>query len=152
MELLEKAVEANAAVLQIADNLPLHELPKSELDQLRDAAAARGLALEAGTRSLDPEHLARYIAIAGRINARVLRTVLSESLCGAQQIASAEAAIRQVLPALEGEGVILALENNEAFSASRVRWDHQTNFEPQCGHLPGHCQLAGPARNTADGG
>ena len=80
--LLEKAVEANAAVLQIADNLPLHELPKSELDQLRDAAAALGLALEAGTRGLDPEHLARYIAIAGRIGARVLRTVLSGSLCG----------------------------------------------------------------------
>src|ERR1700722_3746295 len=27
--LLEKAVEANAAVVQIADNLPLHELPNS---------------------------------------------------------------------------------------------------------------------------
>ena len=82
--LLEKAVEANAAVVQIADNLPLHELPDQELDQLREAAAARGLALEAGTRSLDPEHLTRYIAIAHRIGARVLRTVLSGSLCGAE--------------------------------------------------------------------
>lgn len=115
--LLEKAVEANAAVVQIADNLPLHELPDAELDQLREAAAARGLALEAGTRGLDPEHLTQYIAISQRIGARTLRTVLSGSLLGPKQIAAAESAIRQVLPALERQGVNLALENNEAFSA-----------------------------------
>ena len=115
--LLEKAVEANAAVVQIADNLPLHELPDPELDQLRDAAAARGLALEAGTRGLDPEHLTRYISISHRIGARILRTVLSGSLLPPKQLAAAEAAIRQVLPTLEEQGVTLALENNEAFSA-----------------------------------
>jgi len=116
--LLDKAVEAGASVVQIADNLPLHALPEQELDQLREAAGARGLALEAGTRSLDPEHLARYIAIAHRIGARILRTVLSGSLLGAKERETAEAAIRQVLPALENLGVTLALENNEAFSAA----------------------------------
>ena len=115
--LLEKAVEAKVSVVQIADNLPLHELPDQELDQLREAATARGLVLEAGTRSLDPEHLARYIAITHRIGARILRTVLSGSLFGPKQLAAAEAAILKVLPALERQGVILALENNEAFSA-----------------------------------
>jgi 3-oxoisoapionate decarboxylase len=103
--------------VQIADNLPLHELPDHELDQLRDAAMARGLVLEVGTRSLDPEHLARYIAIAHRIGARILRTVLSGSLFGPKQLAAAEAAILKLLPALERQGVTLALENNEAFSS-----------------------------------
>jgi sugar phosphate isomerase/epimerase len=116
--LLEKAVEANVSVVQIADNLPLHELPDQELDQLREAAVARGLMLEAGTRSLDPEHLERYIAIAHRIGARILRTVLSGSMCGSQQLAAAESSIRQVMPSLEALGVTLALENNEAFSAA----------------------------------
>jgi len=116
--LLEKAVEANVAVVQIADNLPLHELTDSELDRLRQAACKRGLTLEAGTRGLEPEHLARYIAIANRIGARVLRTVLSGSLCGADQIVAAETALRHVLPILERQGVTLALENNEAFSAA----------------------------------
>jgi 3-oxoisoapionate decarboxylase len=116
--LLDKAVEANVAVVQIADNLPLHELPDTKLDQLREAACARGLTLEAGTRGLEPEHLAQYIEIAHRIGARVLRTVLSGSLCGADEIAAAEAALRQVLPALERRCVTLALENNEAFSAA----------------------------------
>ena len=115
--LLEKAVEANVAVVQIADNLPLDELPEVELDRLREAANIRGLTLEAGTRGLDPKHLERYIAIAYRIGARVLRTVLSGSLCGPKQMAAAEAGLRQVLPALERQGITLALENNEAFSA-----------------------------------
>ncbi|MFZ3333379.1 MAG: sugar phosphate isomerase/epimerase [Candidatus Acidiferrales bacterium] len=115
--LLEKAVEANAAVVQIADNLPLHELPEPELDRLRDAARSRGLTLEAGTRGFDPEHLARYVEIARRIGARVLRTVISGSLCGPEQIAAVDGGIRQVLSALEKQDVTLALENNEAFSA-----------------------------------
>jgi sugar phosphate isomerase/epimerase len=115
--LLEKAVEANASVVQIADNLPLHEQSDQELEQLREAAAARRLTLEAGTRSLDPEHLTRYIAISHRIGARILRTVLSGSLLGPKQVTAAETAIRQVLPALERQDVTLALENNEAFSA-----------------------------------
>jgi 3-oxoisoapionate decarboxylase len=118
MGLLEKAVEADVSVVQIADNLPLHEMPVEELDQLRAAASARGLALEAGTRGLDPEHLTLYIAIAHRIGARILRTVLSGSWLGSKQLAAAESAIRQVLPALEGQAVTLAFENNEAFSAA----------------------------------
>ena len=104
--------------MQIADNLPLHELPQAELDRLREAALARELILEAGTRSLDPEHLARYAAIARRIGARLLRTVLSGSLLGAEQMAKAEEGIQHVLPVLQQQGVTLALENNEAFSAS----------------------------------
>jgi 3-oxoisoapionate decarboxylase len=118
MGLLEKAVEVNAAVVQIADNLPLHELLEPELERLREAARARGLTLEAGTRGLDPEHLARYVMIARRIGARVLRTVLSGRLCGPDQMAAAEEGIRHVLPALAQQGVTLALENNEAFSAA----------------------------------
>jgi 3-oxoisoapionate decarboxylase len=117
IDLLERAVEAKVAVVQIADNLPLHELPDMELDRLREAANTRGLTLEAGTRSLDPEHLERYVAIAHRIGARVLRTVLSGSFCGPKQMAAAEAGLKQILPALERLGVTLALENNEAFAA-----------------------------------
>ncbi len=116
--LLEKASQVGARVVQIADNLPLHEFPDVELDQLRQAADARGLTLEAGTRGLAPEHLERYIAIAHRIGARILRTVLSGSLLGPEHVAAAEAGIRKVVPALERDGVTLALENNEAFSAA----------------------------------
>jgi sugar phosphate isomerase/epimerase len=116
--LLERAVEAGVSVVQIADNLPLHELPEPELDRLREGARARGLTLEAGIRGVEQEHLARYITIAQRIGARVLRTVLSGRLCGPEQMAVAEEGIRHVLPGLDRQGVTLALENNEAFSAA----------------------------------
>jgi sugar phosphate isomerase/epimerase len=116
--LLDKAVETNVPLVQFADNLPLHELPDTKLDRLREAAGARGLTLEVGTRGLNPEHLARYAAIAHRIGARVLRTVLSGRLCGPDQMAKAEAELRRVLSELERQDITLALENNEAFSAA----------------------------------
>lgn len=118
VDLLRKAVEANVAVVQIADNLPLHQLQASELEQLRETACARGLTLEVGTRGGEPENLARYIAIAERIGAKILRTVLSGSMCSLQQLSAAESSIRRVLPELERNGVALAIENNEAFSAA----------------------------------
>jgi 3-oxoisoapionate decarboxylase len=118
MGLLEKAVEANVSVVQIADNLPLHDLEDAELDRLREAACGRGLTLEAGTRSVEPEHLARYVEIAKRIGACVLRTVVSGSLCSPEEMAAVEAKVRQVVPALERQGVTLAFENNESFSAT----------------------------------
>lgn len=117
MGLLDKAVEAGVAVVQIADNLPLHELPEAELDRLRDASAAHGVALEVGTRSLDPTHLLRYVAIAQRIGARALRTVLSGTSGGLGDLKAAEDRIRQLVDELNRRNVLLALENNEVFAA-----------------------------------
>jgi hypothetical protein len=59
MDLLEKALEVNATVLQIADNLALHEGPQHESDSLCDAARENRLTLEVGTRGLDPERRSR---------------------------------------------------------------------------------------------
>ena|SRR5215469_12778508 len=106
--LLERALEANAAVVQIADNLPsivahhaetLHTMPQRERDRLCNAARENPLTLEVGTRGLDSEHLRHYLTIAGQLDARFLRTVLSGSLCGAEEMSRAEHNIRQVLPA-----------------------------------------------------
>jgi sugar phosphate isomerase/epimerase len=118
VDLVHKAVELGVSVVQIADNLPLHEFDGPELDRLREEACAHGVTLEAGTRGLESEHLERYAEIASRIGARILRTVLSGSLCGPERLAAAECGIRQALPALDRCGVTLALENNEAFSAA----------------------------------
>ena len=117
--LLDKAVEHHVRIVQIADNMPLHELTDMELDRLSKAAAGRGLVLEVGTRGLEREHLARYVAIADRLGARALRTVLAGSLLGPGELAGAEAAIRGLLGDLERHEVTLALENNEAFSAAQ---------------------------------
>lgn len=117
IQLLDKALETDVSLVQIADNLPLHQFEDSELDKLREAALARALTLEVGTRGLDPEHLARYIAITENVGAKVLRTVVSGTLCNSQELVAAESSIRQVVPRLEQSDVTLALENNEAFGA-----------------------------------
>lgn len=118
MGLLQKASEANATVVQIADNLPLHEMQPCDLNRVRDAARENQLTLEVGTRGLGFEHLGRYITIGGQLGARFLRTVLSGSLCSEEQLSRAEDDIRRVLPILHQQGITLALENNEAFSAA----------------------------------
>jgi sugar phosphate isomerase/epimerase len=115
--LLAKAVEVNVKIVQIADNLPLLEMPQAELERLCDAARESRLTLEVGTRGLDVEHLRRYLTIAHQPGARFLRTVLSGGLCSKEQLSRAEEDIRRVLPALHQHGITLALENNEAFSA-----------------------------------
>jgi sugar phosphate isomerase/epimerase len=117
--LLDKAVEHEVRIVQIADNMPLHEMSDTELDGLSQQAEGRGLVLEVGTRGLEPGHLGRYVTIAHRLGARVLRTVLGGSLLGPDELAGAEGAVRSVLGDLERHQVMLALENNEAFSAAQ---------------------------------
>lgn len=118
MGLLDRAVDAGVGIVQIADNLPLHELPDSELDRLGRAAAVRGLRLEAGTRTLDPAHLLRYATIAQRIGAGSIRTVMSGPRGRARDLREAQDALAKVVGELERMQLVLALENNEVFAAS----------------------------------
>jgi sugar phosphate isomerase/epimerase len=116
--LLELAAEAGVPVLQIADNLPLDQLDDGELNRLGAAAAERGMALEVGTRSLEPGNLSRYIETANRVGARSLRTVLSGARREAGDIPAVAAAIGRLLPELDHHGVQLAVENNEVCAAA----------------------------------
>ena len=115
--LISKAAGLGVAVVQIADNLPLHTLPEDELARVKQAAGTKRLALEVGTRGLDYDHLVRYIHIAEQLGAKALRTVISGAMLGRDELAAAEVAVCRVLRELEDHHVLLALENNEAFSA-----------------------------------
>jgi 3-oxoisoapionate decarboxylase len=117
IDLVTRASDLGVGVLQIADNLPLHTLTEPELAHLAEAARRHGIALEVGTRGLDRDHLVRYIDIAAQVRARALRTVLPGAMLAADDVATAEMAIRAVIGALDKHNVTLALENNEAFSA-----------------------------------
>jgi len=119
MDLVDLADEVGVGVLQIADNLPLVGLSESELDALRDAAAARGVNLEAGTRGIGREHLTRYIAICRRLGARLLRVVV-DTEDDRPEPAEVVARLRAVVPALASAGVVLAVENHDRFVAGRL--------------------------------
>ncbi|HYD82670.1 MAG TPA: sugar phosphate isomerase/epimerase family protein, partial [Opitutus sp.] len=119
-DLLAKAAELNVHVVQIADNLPLHHLDDGELAALAQRATTMGIELELGTAGIDADNLRRYLAIAQRLNARVLRTVID---AGDERPSPAQVVARLAPLALEFEraGVTLAIENHDRFKATTLR-------------------------------
>ena len=117
--LLDRAVELGVGVVQYCDNLPLTALTAVELDALVDAAGAAGVALETGTRGLDPPGLLAQLAVARRIGAPVVRVVVDGP---ADHPAPDEAVARlaPLVPRFAGEGVAIAIENHDRFSTGTL--------------------------------
>ena len=114
--LLDKAHELDVKLLQIADNLPLEKLSMAELTELRSYAVELGISLEVGTKGFSTDHLLNFLDIAGFLNSPILRT-LPGSFKEKVDLAEVEVCIREILPAFEKAGVVLTLENTEAFTA-----------------------------------
>jgi sugar phosphate isomerase/epimerase len=107
-------------VVQIADNLPLHRLEDWELSLLHERAASVGIELEAGTCGIAADNLRRYLAIAQRLKARILRTVID---AGADRPSPHEVVARlaPLVPEFERAEVTLAIENHDRFKAATLR-------------------------------
>lgn len=99
-------------LFQICDYAPLDGFTDREVDESAAAARDLGLAIQLGTKGVDPEHLARYLAHAERYDARLVRSMLF-SPDSRPTLAEAEARLRRALPAYEAAGVTLALETYE---------------------------------------
>ena len=115
VHLLERASSLKVGIVQISDNLPLHEMDGAELRDAREQAASLGLRIEIGTRGVDPAHLRRYLGFAVEFDAVLLRT-LTGSIGERPSLERAEKCIREVLPEFEAYGVTLCLENYEEHS------------------------------------
>lgn len=115
-DLLERAAGLGVAVVQIADNLPLHEMPGSELEALGVYARALGLSLEVGTRGIEPDHLRTYLRLAEQFHSLLVRVVVdtAEQRPSPSEVISA---LSRVVPEFERAGVFLALENHDRFRA-----------------------------------
>jgi 3-oxoisoapionate decarboxylase len=114
--LLQRVVDLGVRVVQMADNLPLHQLSPAALDEFAAFAAAHTVQIEVGTRGIDPAHLRRYLALAQRFESPILRVVIDAP---GHQPAFEE--VIQTLAPLRGEfeaaGVTLAIENHDRFTA-----------------------------------
>ncbi len=119
LDLLDRAVALEVSVVQIADNLPLHTLADDGLRTLRDAARDRSVDLEVGTVGSAPPHLMRYLSIAAELGSRFVRVVVDTPT---SQPTSAEvvATMREVMPAFEGAGIDLLIENHDRFPAAEL--------------------------------
>ena len=130
-DLLGKAHELGVRVVQMGPNLPLDRLSEAELDAFVRQAQAWDIELELGTRGLETDHLLRQLALAKRIDARLLRTIPE---IGGQSIEAKEIPgyLRAVLPALAAGGIVLAMENGK-LPATDLRWSIEEVGSPLIG-------------------
>ena len=113
--LLEKAAALGVSVLQIADNLPLDLLPKTDLYNLIDRAAILGVEVEVGTRGIHPDHLITYLDLAQRFGSPILRVVI-DTIDHHPSVPEVIDLLQRSLPTFSDSEIILALENHDRFS------------------------------------
>ncbi len=116
LELLQKAVELNVGLVQIADNLPLEHLSSYEIEELVHFASEHNLQIEVGTKGTEPDHLLKFLEIARTLKSPLLRTL--PALFGKKAVLDeVEYNVRAVLPQFQKANVVIVLENTEAFHA-----------------------------------
>jgi sugar phosphate isomerase/epimerase len=130
LDLVERTAELGVGLVQICDNVPLHQMPAAELDALRARARTLGVDIEVGTLGLRRDHLRTYLRLAERFESPILRVVVDSP--GHQPD---DDEIVRTINSLKGDlraaGVTLAIENHDRFKANdlacileRVGSDH----------------------------
>ena len=134
MELLDKAVELDVKVLQIADNLPLDRLSDSEIDSLAKFASGLKITIEVGTRGILNNNLLTYLRLAERLNSPIVRVVL-DSLDYHPSEDEVINIIKPIMPEFERVGISLAIENYESFNIKtlkRIVHRHDSKYAGIC--------------------
>jgi 3-oxoisoapionate decarboxylase len=116
-QLLDRAAQLRVPVVQIADNLPLHQMSGSARHALADQAARLGIQVEVGTRGIAPDQLREYLGIAQLFGSPILRVVI-DGPGGRYSPEAATDLLRAQRTAFEEAGIILAIENHDRFPAA----------------------------------
>lgn len=111
-DVFDDAVRLGLDLVQVCDWPSLDAMDDAALASVRAAADERGLALETGTRGVDPDHLRRHLHVATRLGARLVRS-MAGTPSRPPDLDFARVALREVAPELESAGVALALETYE---------------------------------------
>ncbi len=118
--LLDRAVALGVRTVQIADYMPLHLLSDAEVDALRRQADERRLEIELGTAGIERVQLIRYLDLAVRLRAKLLRTV-TDTATHRPSPSETVHLLGPIVPELTRRGVTLALENHDRFNAPTLR-------------------------------
>ncbi len=116
-DLIEKASELKAEVVQFADNLALENYSQDELIKLLSFAEKRAIAIEVGAKGLTPERLKIYTDIAVLLHAEILRFIIDGNNYEPLPDTVIEV-IRPCIPILEKAKVRLALENHDRLKST----------------------------------
>lgn len=118
-DLLYKAKSLGVGLVQICDNLPLHEMSDAELLQLKRASEELDISLQIGTRGVEPGYLSRYLEIAEMLDSKLVRTITDTSGCK-PALGQVVSWIREVMPDFEKKGVSIAIENHDRFKVAEL--------------------------------
>ena len=129
-DLIDKAVEIGAYVVQFGDNMPLEIYDDKELDQIRIHAEKCGIELEVGMRKATAERLSEYIRITHKIGGIILR-IITDKDDFAPDLPDLCRILSSVIPQLEESGVVLGIENHDRFSANEYVQMVETVDHPQ---------------------
>ena len=119
IELLGITSKLDLDVLQIADNMPVHNIETQTLDQLYRTAQKQGINLEIGMQSFSTESIKLYLDIAQRLDARILRIALDGNDVGTSDDIIAKE-FKNILPIAEKINCKIAIENHFAFPSDRM--------------------------------
>ena len=126
-DLINKAFELGVQCVQIADNLPLHDLSSYELKELREHSISKSIGIEVGTRGLQYENVLRYIDIAALLKSPILRVVV-DGPGFEPELDEVIQTINNLIPALCKSNIMLAIENHDRFHALEfVQMINETN-------------------------
>lgn len=113
----EATRDLGVGLFQICDYAPLEQMDDAELTDAAAAARDLGIAIELGTKGIEPDRLARFLDLAGVFDARLVRSMLY-SPDTRPTLPQAEEWLRAALPAYEASAVDLALETYEQVSTA----------------------------------
>jgi sugar phosphate isomerase/epimerase len=115
-QLIEKAAEFEVPVVQVADNLPLDKFSPTDLLKIRNYADDLKIRIEVGANKMTSENLAKYIEIAAFFESPILRFVV-DGKDFQPKLDEIHSIIKQAVPHLEENKIVLAIENHDRFKA-----------------------------------
>ncbi|MGW5866618.1 sugar phosphate isomerase/epimerase family protein [Streptomyces sp. NPDC055239] len=102
-------------VFQICDYPEIETYDAAQLADVRALADELGLKLELGTRGVQPEHLLKYLGMAGQLGVTLVRSMMNTATHRPTPT-EAVALLGESVPAYEAAGVTLGLETYEQVS------------------------------------
>jgi sugar phosphate isomerase/epimerase len=110
--MLRDTAHLGGRVFQICDYAPIESYDRARLADLRATADDLGLTLELGTRGIRPEHLLKYLDLAGELGVTLVRSMLNTA-DHRPDTAEAVTLLKQAVPRYAVAGVTLGLETYE---------------------------------------
>lgn len=110
--MLRDTAALGGEVFQICDYAPIESYDRARLADVRATADDLGLTLELGTRGIRPEHLLKYLDMAGELGVTLVRSMLNTA-DHRPDTAEAVALLEEAVPRYADAGVTLGLETYE---------------------------------------